>query len=76
MHSYVYRDGSVSVFDKRKNMSISLLSSLTDNRIKAALALSTAFWDAQLLQDEKAKSCLNGDAPPMIMEKKDRWQTK
>tara|TARA_B110000483_G_scaffold233970_1_gene303418 strand:+ start:1217 stop:1342 length:126 start_codon:yes stop_codon:yes gene_type:complete len=41
-------------------MSISLLSSLTDNRIKAALALSTAFWDA----------------PPMIMEKKDRWQTK
>lgn len=76
MHSYVYRDGSVSVFYKRKNMSISLLSSLTDNRIKAALALSTAFWDAHLLQDEKAKSCLNRGAPPMIMEKKDRWQTK
>ena len=46
------------------------------NHHRAILALSTAFWDAYLTGDEKAKSWLDGDGPRTVMEAKDLWQRK
>lgn len=46
------------------------------NHHKAVLALSTAFWDAYLLQDADAKAWLLGEGPNSVLEKADRWQKK
>ena len=46
------------------------------NHHRAILALSTAFWDAWLRQDGKARAWLDGDGPRSVLEKEDRWQTK
>jgi predicted dienelactone hydrolase len=46
------------------------------NHHRAILALSTAFWDAVLRDDEAAKSWLEGDEPESVLEPKDRWQKK
>jgi predicted dienelactone hydrolase len=46
------------------------------NHHRVILALSTAFWDAYLNQDEAAKAWLQGDGPRSVMEEKDRWQLK
>lgn len=46
------------------------------NHHPAILALSTAFWDANLRQDEAARAWLNGDGPRAVLEPDDRWQTK
>lgn len=46
------------------------------NHHRAVLALSTAFWDACLLDNPEAKAWLKGDGPRSILEEKDRWQTK
>jgi len=46
------------------------------NHHRAILALSTAFWDGWLRADEAARSWLDGDGPPSVLEKEDRWQTK
>jgi predicted dienelactone hydrolase len=40
------------------------------------LALSTAFWDAFLRGNAKAKAWLDGDGPQSILGEKDRWQHK
>jgi predicted dienelactone hydrolase len=46
------------------------------NHHRAILALSTAFWDAYLCNDEEAKSWLDGDGPRSALEEADRWQKK
>jgi predicted dienelactone hydrolase len=46
------------------------------NHHKVILALSTAFWDAYLRNDPKAKIWLDGNGPSSIIEKKDQWQKK
>lgn len=46
------------------------------NHHRVILALSTAFWDAYLRNDEAAKAWLNGDGPQSVLEKGDEWQKK
>jgi predicted dienelactone hydrolase len=46
------------------------------NHHRAILAISTAFWDAYLREDEAAKKWLDGDGPRGVLEKEDRWQRK
>jgi predicted dienelactone hydrolase len=46
------------------------------NHHRVILALSTAFWDAYLLDSEAAKAWLRGEGPRSILESKDRWQWK
>ena len=46
------------------------------NHHRAILALSTAFWDAYLLNDASARAWLDGDGPRSVLEPKDRWQKK
>jgi len=46
------------------------------NHHRAILALSTAFWDAYLGNNQAAKDWLDGNGPGSILEKKDRWQKK
>ncbi len=46
------------------------------NHHRAILALSTAFWDAHLRQDQSATAWLNGQGPASVLEEKDRWQKK
>jgi predicted dienelactone hydrolase len=43
---------------------------------RAILALSTAFWDAMLLDDPAARAWLDGDGPQQLLDEDDRWQTK
>jgi predicted dienelactone hydrolase len=46
------------------------------NHHRSILALTTAFWDAYLRGDARAKAWLDGDGPRKILEKDDRWQRK
>jgi hypothetical protein len=46
------------------------------NHHRAILALSTAFWDAYLREDDVARTWLDGDGPRTVLEPKDRWQRK
>lgn len=46
------------------------------NHHPVILALSTAFWDAQLRKDEAAREWLDGAGPRSVLEERDRWQTK
>ncbi len=46
------------------------------NHHRSILALSTAFWDAYLLNNTSAKTWLEGDGPKKVLESKDKWQTK
>lgn len=46
------------------------------NHHRVILALSTAFWDAYLREDVKAKTWLNGTGPTSVLEMQDRWQSK
>jgi predicted dienelactone hydrolase len=46
------------------------------NHHRAILALSTAFWDAYLREDDAAKAWLTGDGPRRILEPADVWQKK
>jgi hypothetical protein len=41
---------------------------------KAILALSTAFWDAQLKGDKAAKDWLNGDDARKVLAAEDKWE--
>lgn len=43
---------------------------------RAILALSTAFWDAELRRDAAARAWLQGGGPRSVLEKGDRWQMK
>jgi predicted dienelactone hydrolase len=44
------------------------------NHHRAILALSTAFWDAHLQDDDSARAWLNGTEARSVLESKDRWQ--
>ena len=46
------------------------------NHHRAILALSTAFWDAFLRDDDDARGWLDGDDPRTVLEADDRWQRK
>lgn len=46
------------------------------NHHRAILALSTAFWDAYLRGDPRARAWLDGAGPATVLEPKDRWQRK
>lgn len=46
------------------------------NHARAVLALSTAFWDAFLLEDPRAIEWINGSGPSSILEKEDSWKHK
>ncbi|GMV95250.1 MAG: hypothetical protein AMXMBFR82_50280 [Candidatus Hydrogenedentota bacterium] len=46
------------------------------NHHRAILAVSTAFWDAILRDDDAARDWLNGTGPASVLEDGDRWQTK
>ncbi len=46
------------------------------NHHKAIKALSSAFWDTHLREDEKAKAWLQGEKPEAILADKDVWQRK
>ncbi|TWU55576.1 alpha/beta hydrolase family protein [Rubripirellula reticaptiva] len=51
-------------------------SARNPNHHKAITALSTAFWDAYLRGDEKAKSWLNNSGARTALEPNDQWQRK
>jgi len=46
------------------------------NHHRVMLALTTAFWDAYLKNNDAAKKWLDGDGPRSILEENDRWQRK
>jgi len=46
------------------------------NHHRVILALSTAFWDAYLRDNEAAKAWLDGNGAKSVLEEKDRWQHK
>ncbi|MGC8763904.1 MAG: hypothetical protein ACP5VN_09795 [Acidobacteriota bacterium] len=43
---------------------------------RAILALSTAFWDAYLRGDGRARAWLEGAGPPTVLHPADLWQKK
>jgi len=43
---------------------------------QSILALSTAFWDAYLLNDSAALAWLKGEGPRKILDQQDIWQSK
>jgi predicted dienelactone hydrolase len=46
------------------------------NHHRSILALSTAFWDAYLRDDQNARKWLDGDGPRKLLDKEDRWLRK
>ncbi len=46
------------------------------NHHRAILALSTAFWDAWLRGDARARQWLDGAGAKTVLEPRDRWQRK
>ncbi len=46
------------------------------NHHRAILALSTAFWDAFLLDSESARQWLDGDGPRSVLDEQDKWRKK
>lgn len=51
-------------------------STRNPNHHRAILAISTAFWDAYLADDVRARDWLDGDGPRSVLESADVWQTK
>ena len=46
------------------------------NHHRAILALTTAFWDVHLRNDEEARLWLDSDAVKSVLEKDDQWKKK
>jgi predicted dienelactone hydrolase len=46
------------------------------NHHRAILAISTAFWDAYLRQDQAARAWLDGSGPRSVLQPRDIWQRK
>lgn len=46
------------------------------NHHRAILAISTAFWDAHLCNDESARQWLNSDNVRNVIDKEDQWDKK
>lgn len=69
------------VFDKATHMSFGERdlqgNSEIENRYhKAILALTTAFWDAQLRGDKDADIWLNGSSARSVLSPEDKWEIK
>lgn len=67
------------VFDQATHMAFSERDLLgrphADPRYhRAILALTTAFWDAELKGDAAAKAWLNGEGAKSILAPADQWQ--
>lgn len=67
------------VFDKAKHMSFGDRDlrgnpEAANRYHKSILALTTAFWDAELCGNKEARSYLNGEGARSVMEKEDRWE--
>lgn len=67
------------VFDKANHMAFGERGlrgeSPTDPRYhRAILALSTAFWDAELKDDSAAKAWLNGPGAKSVLKEADKWE--
>jgi dienelactone hydrolase len=43
---------------------------------RSILALTTAFWDAYLRDDQNARKWLDGDGARKVLDREDRWQRK
>ncbi|MEN8842622.1 MAG: dienelactone hydrolase, partial [Lentimonas sp.] len=50
--------------------------SRNSNHHRAILAISTAYWDAYLRCDDRAKQWLLNDCAQVVLEKQDRWEWK
>ena len=64
------------VFDKATHMDFGQRPSKTgDPRYhRAILALSTAFWDAELKGNKEAKAWLNGPGAKSVLTEEDKWE--
>ncbi len=68
------------VFDGATHMDFGERNGLLSNRLmdpryhKAILALTTAFWDATLRNNEAARAWLNGDGAKSVLIESDRWE--
>lgn len=64
------------VFDNLVHMDFSERGGSQDGERyhKAILALTTAFWDAQLNGDKSAMEWLNGTGPTSVLAKEDKWE--
>ncbi len=62
------------VFDKATHMSFGGRAGAEERYHRAILALSTAFWDAQLRRDEDAMRWLDGKGARSVLAPVDRWQ--
>ena len=65
------------VFDKATHMDFGQRLGKTEGARyhRAILALTTAFWDAELKSDPAAKAWLKRDGPKSVLTKEDRWET-
>jgi predicted dienelactone hydrolase len=73
-HEIVLNNAEHSIFTERRLPGDK--ESRNPNHRRIILALSTAFWDAYLRDDAKAKAWLDGDGPKALLEAGDRWQHK
>jgi hypothetical protein len=69
------------VFDKATHGAFGQRSlrggAVADSRYhKAILALTTAFWDAELKGDVEARKWLNGEGAKKVLVKEDRWEKR
>lgn len=69
------------VFDKATHGAFGQRSlrggAVADSRYhKAILALTTAFWDAELKGDAEARKWLNGEGAKKVLVKEDRWEKR
>jgi hypothetical protein len=46
------------------------------NHHRAILAVTTAFWDTFLQNDESAREWLDGESVKSVLEQEDEWQKK
>ena len=72
-YELVLHDGEHMAFSERK---LSGGKHRNPNHHKAILALSSAFWDAYLKDDQAARQWLNGDKAKKVLEPKDKWRRK
>lgn len=68
-------DGGTHAFLGERN-GITNSSGEQTTHAKATVALSTAFWDAYLMNDPAARRWLDGDGPRKILAEKDVWEMK
>lgn len=73
-YELVLKDAEHSAFTERALPGDTLARN--KNHHQVILALSTAFWDAYLKEDDAARKWLNGDEAKSVLQDGDRWQKK